>query len=181
MKKFLNFCICEIMSVLLVFDTIFCALGVIFLFAGSMPIWMIVLLSGALTVLSTIVIYLHNKDYFEQLYNKVCRSYKGRDDYKNFVEIKEIIMTYEFNGKKDVKRNVAVIQASIERDNAFTVFWSALLTIFGVILGIVYGKDSYSYWYTTMYLILFAVYLKMGRNIPRNSFIKKVLDTIVDE
>lgn len=181
MKNFLKFCICEIINILIIFDALYCGVSIFFLIVGIFQEWKMIVFSCALTLLFTIIAYLKNRDYFEQLYVKVCMSYKIRDEYKNFVEIKKIINTYEFNGELDVKQNIAVIQASIERDKSNSVFWSAILTACSVILGIIYGKDILTNWYMVIYLILFIVYMKIGMNIPRNSFISKVLDTFAED
>lgn len=179
-KNFFKFCWCEIMGILVVFTALFFGVTLFFAFLGVPRIWMILLTSVTLLVVTIVVAYKKNKNYFEQLYTIVCMNYKIRDEYKNYVEIKDIILKYRFDGKVDVKRNIAVVQAAIERDKAYSIFWSALLTVFGVLLGAGYGDNSLlSMEISMMYLILILMYMEVGRVIPRNSFIKKVLDSIV--
>lgn len=179
MKNFLKFCVSMITDIFVLFTFSMIAVEIFFVICGIYSMWALLLISIALTVIMTIYVYSKNKDYFEQLYTMVCMTYKIGDEYKIYTKIKKIILTYKFNDKVDVKQNISVIQAALERDNAHSIFYSALLTIFGVILGVVNGEDSLlNMEMIVVYLMLIVMYINAGRTIPRNSFIKKVIDTI---
>ena len=69
--------------------------------------------------------------------------------------------------------------AAIEKEKAFNIFYSALLTICGAIIGVVYGENIFiNLQMMIIYVLLFLIYYIVGSNIPRSAFIRKVIDSI---
>ena len=177
MKKFLKYCLFEVMEINILFVINFTVAEFIFFRAGIITV---LIVSTGLTVGITIYTYRKNNDYFEQLYVKACMGYKIRDEYKNYIEIRETILTYQFNGQLNIKQNIEVLQAAIEKDKAYSLICSALLTVYGVMFGVIYGHDELmNMQMIIVYLILFLTYMEASRRIPKNTFIKKVADGIV--
>ena len=179
MKKFFKFCWYEKSKILVLFVANLFVAEYLFEIFKIFKIVPMVLLAIALTFGIIVYGYLNNKDYFKRLYVKVCIEYKIRDEYKNYSEIKKIIETYMFEGQLNVKQNIAVIEAAIEKEKAFNIFYSALLTICGAIIGVVYGENIFiNLQMMIIYVLLFLIYYIVGSNIPRSAFIRMVIDSI---
>lgn len=179
MKKFFKFCWYKKSELLVLFVANLFVAEYLFEIFKIFKIVPMVLVAIVLTFGIIVYGYLNNKDYFKRLYVKVCIEYKIRDEYKNYSEIKKIIETYMLEGQLNVKQNIAVIESAIEKEKAFNIFNSALLTICGAIIGVVYGENIFiNLQMMIIYVLLFLMYYVVGSNIPRSAFIRKVIDSI---
>lgn len=178
-KEFLKFCRYEFMGVMVLFTVVLYCIQIILSLFGRLNIWCVYLIAIIISVIIMAFSYKKNEDYFEQLYVKVCMEYKTRDDYKNYVAIKDVVVSYNFKGKVDIQQNIVAIQACLDRDQAYSIYWSVLLTAAGVFVGFL--SKSYDlpriYAITTYFMIL-LVYMQSARRSPRNTFIKKVIENI---
>ena len=179
MKKFLKYCINQIMQIAVLFAVILFAVQLIYCSFVGNSILPVYLISIAVFIVTIIYAYRKDKDYFERLYFKVATEYKIRDDYTNYVAMRDAVISYNYKGKVDIKQNIEVIQASLDRDQAYNIYWSVLLTAVGVLAGILQGKNMLDNFYAvTIYLLTLVVYMLSAIKIPRNSFIKKVVEDI---
>ncbi len=79
----------------------------------------------------------------------------------------------------NIKQNIALIQASIEKDKAYNKLWYAILTITGVLLGVAWGStEDVKIMISIFFLIVFWLYLKQGNRMPIIAFIEKVIENI---
>ena len=145
----------------------------------------LLILFGASVFLSFLVAIIHycmNQKLVNGICFKVLEEYKFREQYERFLAIKKCIKTFTYNSEKcDVKTNISVIEAAIEHDQAYSVLFPILTTIISVLF---FEKDIFSItspilWLITSLLVVSSVNLLY--QIPRNAFIKKVIENIKEE
>lgn len=139
---------------------------------------------GAIVVALLFVLYDYHKK--KGIMNGICfivlQKYKIKEQYERFVTIKQCIETFEDeDGNCDIWMNVNVIQASIERDQAYSVVYPLMITIVTALFidkEIIPVTSPLSMILIT--LVAFAV-IELVMIIPRNAFIKRVVECIKKE
>lgn len=129
-----------------------------------------------LSIIISIIDYTKRKETVTGLCFQVVKKYRIRDQYERFLAIKKCIETYEKYNKHNVKRNIYVVEASLERDQAYSVVFPILIT---VITAIFVEKEILPITSPfTMFLITVVILsvVEIVCIIPRNAFIKKVLE-----
>lgn len=195
MKNFLRLCKCEIGSIIVLvlfwMFLVYIPVGVICVLlhgedttANFISI-VVIIVSVIATMVTMVLYYRHNKDYFVRLYNILCMNYKAGDQYNNFKMIRKELYLYEYNGKTDVMKNIEVIKAAVEYDKATNVFTTATVTIFGGLVGYfaktgIFEKLA-SLNFVIVYIILILIYIITGNNMPKKYFIQSVAQGIEKE
>lgn len=145
------------------------------------------MLLGCLVIPLPIVVihYIINKDIRNGLWIRVMELYEIKEEYNRFVGIKECIKNYKYtvNNKeiKDVLTNINVIEASIERDNTFSVLAPIFLTVFTVIF---IDNNKFSFDILVLLPIIALIFLaiiELINQLPKNAFIKKVVASIRED
>ena len=126
--------------------------------------------------------YKKKEDITNGICFRVLEKCEVKEQYKRYTEIKKCIETYKnADGICDLNSNIGVIEAAIEHDQARSVIYPVFITIISVFF---YETDMIS---INSILGLFLVtiivlsMLELVRQIPRNAFIKKVIENIKEE
>lgn len=159
--------------------------GVISKQTGKKIIVYIILMFAITFVFSLFIAFIDyrkKKELTKGICFKVLEKYEIKEQYARFLAIKKCIENYKIEGKKcNIKENVYVIEASIERDQAYSVVFPLMMTI---IIALFIDKETipmYSpIWMIMISLMAFAV-IELVHIIPRNAFIKKVVEYIKKE
>lgn len=192
MKDFLKLCRYEFESIVILFFMgmyvlyiPMCFLFALLQTAGINSVIATIIGSAIFTIVFMIYYFMHNNDYFERLYNIVCIKYKEGDQYRNFEKIQKEIFLYEYGGKIDIRKNAEVVKASVERDKAANVFYAAVATIFGTLVGSIakmgIGKDFFTLNIMFAYLIVILMYVIIGTNMPKKYFIQSAVESVEKE
>lgn len=135
--------------------------------------------SFVITFILCLITYIRTKSMMNSLCNNVLLMCTIKEQYKRFEEIKRCIETYKNeSGKCDIKTNVCVIYAAIEHDMAKCIVYPILLTVATLVIP---DSDNLT---SMRFIIGFPMIYGMwvfACGISRNAFIKKVLDSIIEE
>lgn len=138
-----------------------------------------------ISIISAIVMalldYIKRKEIAKGICFQVIEKYGIRDQYERFLAVKKCIESFEKNGKRNIRRNVYVIEASIERDQAYSVVFPLIITITTAIF---IEKELISITSPVSMIMITLVALSVVEIvsiIPRNAFIKKVVECIKKE
>lgn len=123
-----------------------------------------------------------NPEIINSLCYKVIEKCQIKEQYKRYLEIKECIETYNNSEEKcDLETNIAVIEAAIEYDQAHSIvvpiFITATTAIFfenGQIPVLSIGGSFLA-------ILMILLIMALVKQIPRNAFIKKVVEKIKEE
>ena len=126
--------------------------------------------------------YHRRKEIIDGICFQVIEKYKIKDQYERFLAIKFCIETYETKEKQhNVEMNVNVIEASIERDQAYSVAYPLMITITTALFidkEIIPVTSPLS---MVLLTLLALAVIELVMIIPRNAFIKKVVESIKRE
>lgn len=147
----------------------------------SLHIWETFVISIILALIISVFHYIKHKKTYQGICFQVIEKYAIKDQYERFMAIKECIEKYEYLGKRNLKRNVYVIEASIERDQTYSVVFPIMIT---VVSALFIEKEIIPITSPVVMLLISLLVLKvveMLSIIPRNAFIKKVVECIKNE
>ncbi len=149
--------------------------------SAGMEIFIIISLTIIIPVVVSLIDYIKSKEVAKGICFQVLEKCAIRDQYERFLAIKKCIETYKRHGKCKIQRNIYVIEASIEHDQAYSVVFPLILTI---VTALFMEKEIISF-YSPVSLMIFLVLLfaviEIITIIPRNAFIKKVVEFIRKE
>lgn len=149
--------------------------------SARMEIFIIFSLTIIISFVVSLIDYIKRKEVAKGICYQVLEKCAIRDQYERFLAIKKCIETYKRHGKCNIRRNIYVIEASIERDQAYTVVFPLIITI---VTALFIEKEIISI-LSPVSLMLFSFLVLSVKEIitiiPRNAFIKKVVECIRKE
>lgn len=152
--------------------------------AKNMDIFVVLLLLASLlgsTVLTVMDLIIH-PEIINSLCYKVVEKCQIREQYQRYLEIKECIETHNNSkGECDLETNIAVIEAAIEHDQAHSIVVPIFITATTAIFFENEQISVLSVGGSFLAILMILLIMALVKQIPRNAFIKKVVEKIKEE
>lgn len=138
-------------------------------------------ISIILAFIISLVDYALRKKIIEGICFQVIEEYSIKEQYERFLAIKKCIERFKYQNRCNLKRNVYVIEAAIERDQTYSIVFPLMITILTTLFIEKEIIPITSPIAMIMITLLVLVVLDIIFIIPRNAFIKKVIECIKKE